>query len=542
VLAQLRRARRRRRMADFDAFEALYRVYITALLVGVGMWLLSGVVGDDRAGPTTTALAARNGPQLVGCAVALAVAVGLRAGGRGGPLVIEAADVRHVLLAPVDRATALRGPAWRLLRFGAAAGAGVGAAAGLLAFRRLPGPAVTWVVCGALVGLLTVSAALGGAMLAAARHVDRLVADALGLVLVGWSVLDLATKRATSPASLLGQVALWPVRWRSEALGGVAVAVVVVVLGLVTVGGTSIEASERRARLAGQIRFAATVRDLRTIIVLRRQLGQELPRARPWIGAGRRHPAPRGGPGRVRVRWPVWRRGWHGILRFPGGRLVRMGVLGAAAGVAAVGAWRGTTPLLLVAGLALYIAALNAVEALAQEVDHRTLLDRYPRAAGEVLVRHLAASSVLMVAVGAVGVVAAMATERGRAEAIVVAVIVWLPASLAGMAGAAVATVQGAPPLFSASDSLLPPEVAGLRAVVRMVWPPLIATLGFLPVLAGRHATSAAAAEAQVGSAAVAPAVLVALVITWVRYHDEIHLSFKQILEPVRQGAPPRRA
>jgi hypothetical protein len=219
-----------------------------------------------------------------------------------------------------------------------------------------------------------------------------------------------------------------------------------------------------------------------------------------------------------------------------------MGVLGAAAGVAALGAWRGTTPLLLVAGLALYVAALNAVEALAQEVDHRTLLDRYPRAAGEVLVRHLTASSVLMVAVGAVGVVAAVVTERGHAEAVAVALVVWLPASLAGTAAAAVATVQGAPPLFSASDSLLPPEVAGLRAVVRLVWPPLIATLGFLPVLAGRHAASAAAAEAHVDSAEVAPVLLVAVVFTWVRYHDEIHLSFKQILEPMRQGATPPRA
>ena len=48
---------------------------------------------------------------------AFAVALGLRSGSRGGPLALERADVRHVLLAPVDRTTALRAPAIRQLRF-----------------------------------------------------------------------------------------------------------------------------------------------------------------------------------------------------------------------------------------------------------------------------------------------------------------------------------------------------------------------------------------------------------------------------------------
>ena len=197
-----------------------------------------------------------------------------------------------------------------------------------------------------------------------------------------------------------------------------------------TVGGTSIEASERRARLAGQIRFAATVRDLRTVIVLRRQLAQELPRQRPWIRATRRPFSPAGSKGR-RGRWPVWRRGWQGILRFPSGRLARMVLLAAAAGVAAVGAWRGSTPLVLVAGVALYVVGLDAVEPLAQEIDHPGLLESYPRPAGAVLVRHLACSAAVMAAVGVVGVAAAVAVEGGNPTALAVAAVVWLPASLA---------------------------------------------------------------------------------------------------------------
>ena len=83
VLAELRKAQRRQRTADFDVFEALYRVYITGLVAGVSLWLVSGVVGDSRVGPTTAARVAADGPQLVGCAVALALAVGLRGWGPG---------------------------------------------------------------------------------------------------------------------------------------------------------------------------------------------------------------------------------------------------------------------------------------------------------------------------------------------------------------------------------------------------------------------------------------------------------------------------
>ena len=49
------------------------------------------------------------------------------------------------------------------------------------------------------------------------------------------------------------------------------------------VAGSSLEAAERRTELVGQLRFAVTLQDLRTVLVLRRQLAQERPRSRPWI-------------------------------------------------------------------------------------------------------------------------------------------------------------------------------------------------------------------------------------------------------------------
>ena len=58
-----------------------------------------------------------------------------------------------------------------------------------------------------------------------------------------------------------------------------SLALAIPVVGLLGIGGTSIEAAERRSGLVGALRFAATIQDLRTVIVLHRQLAQE--RSRP---------------------------------------------------------------------------------------------------------------------------------------------------------------------------------------------------------------------------------------------------------------------
>src|SRR3954469_25211431 len=95
ALVDLRRARRRRRTSDIDVFEALYRSYLTAVLVGVAILQLSGITGDKPVDADNLGKVKQNGPAAVGLAGAFVVAVGLRSGGQGGPLVIEAADVRH---------------------------------------------------------------------------------------------------------------------------------------------------------------------------------------------------------------------------------------------------------------------------------------------------------------------------------------------------------------------------------------------------------------------------------------------------------------
>lgn len=570
VLAELRAARRRQRLHDFDVVEAIYRAYLTVVLGSVAVWLLSGVVGDTHLRGARLHHVVERGPAVAGVAFALALAIGLRSGGRGGPLAIEAADVSHVLMAPVDRELALRGPAWRQLRFGVVAGIGTGAVAGLLAFRRLAGPAPTWVACGALVGAVTVAGGLGAAMVVSGRRLPRWVATGLGAAILAWSALDVGADIRTSPATLVGEVALWPLQFRPLGLVGVAVAGLLAVAGLACVGGTSIEAAERRATLVGQLRFAATLRDLRTVMVLRRQLAQELPRSRPWLrlspalllagsgladGSVRVEPVPGSVPveplpasvpvepvpgsapsePRRQKRWPVWRRGWHGLLRFPATRLLRMAALGAAAGAATLGAERGTTPLFALGGVALYAAALDAAEPLSQDLDHPDRLAGLPVVAGNHCLRQLAASLVAMVAVAAVGLAAAAAISLGDPQTVAVGAIMVVPAAAAALAGATVSVIQGAPNLVASYTFALPPEAVGFVAAVRVGLPPILAIVGVLPALAARHPGPKGALPGVEGGV-IGVLALCGVVAAWVRWRDPIHAYIKEAMEELRGG------
>jgi hypothetical protein len=75
-----------------------------------------------------------------------------------------------------------------------------------------------------------------------------------------------------------------------------------------------------------------------------------------------------------------------------------------------------------------------------------------------------------------------------------------LPAVTCAVAGAAVSVVR-APALAAVGNNLMP-ELTGLRALVRELLPPVLATAGLLPVLAARavatHHYSPTAAAANV--------------------------------------------
>ncbi len=483
ALHDLRAARRRRYAENVDVLEVLYRLYLGVLFGGWGLALISGALADVRVDHHTVEEIHRRGPAALGLLVAIAAAAGLRSGGRGGPLVLEAPDVQHVLLSPVDRGAALRGLAVRRLRTAAFVGVVAGLIAGNFAFRRLPGRPAEWLLCGAVFGATVAVWGLAGAMIASGRRMHRAVVLLVALLIVGWSVADLLAGRATSPATMLGELALWPLRRASDSLAlpaaGLAACAVFALFGLAGLAGTSLEAARRRAGLAAQLRFAVTTQDLRAIILLRRQLASEIPRRRPWLRL-----ASSDGPSRA-----VWQRDWQSFLRWPLVRVARVCVLGVIAGVSLVGAWRGTTPLVLVASCALMVAAFDAVEPIGQEVDHPMRLGLLPIAPREVIRRHLVAPVVLMAGVSLIAVATVVAA--GASAALVEVVIVMaLPAGLLSLCCAAL-SVTNDPYKY-----VLTPEIGYLQTGIPVVLV-IIGVSG--PVLLAR-------AAARHGAAAVGPA------------------------------------
>lgn len=556
ALRALQRTRRRNRLATVDRFEAVYNVYLAALLGSLTVVGLSNVAGDAALDPGELQAVLDHGPAAMGLVVALAAAVGIRSGGRGGPVALPPADVRHVLLAPVDRTAALRPPALRQLRYGLFAGTAAGAVVGVNASHRLPRPALAWVATGALVGACVAATALGAALVVSGRRLGRTLSGLLALVVLAWSGIDLWRGTTTSPLTLLGGLSLAPLRFDPFDLVGL-LPLLLVPAGLLGVGGTSLEAAEDRGRLVGQLRFAATLGDVRTVLVLRRQLAQERPRSRPWVRIGRHHPAPAtspatptGGatgaagstraPGLKPPAQLALRRSLQNLSRWPAGRLLRLVVLAGAAGLLCAGAWAGTKVLIVPAGLCAYLAALDAIEPLAQQLDHPDREEAVPRAAGALRALLLVVPMVVLSLLGLVGILAAVAAGAPVETAFAVGIPAAVATGVLACCGAAVSTIKG--PDVPTDAALLTPEVAGTRAIFRIGFPPLCAICGLVPVLIGQAAAKRGVPPGGPAVQILVPllGVLGGLTLAWVRFGAELKVYMAEAQAAGRERRAPK--
>jgi hypothetical protein len=481
ALQDLRRTRRRKHRQELDWIDALYRVYLIAIFGAVALALISGAVADAKVSAENVRDLSRHGPAALGLLAVLALAAGLRSGLRGGPLAIEAAEVQHVLLAPVDRGAALRGLAARRLRTAVFVGVIVGAIVGNFAFRRLPGSPAAWIACGAAFGALVPLVALGGAMVASGRRLRHATVAIVSAVLLAWSLADLLLGVVSSPASMLGELGLLPIDpsvvHALEAAVAIVISLAVPALGVRSLAGTPLEDARRRAELAAQLRFAVTLQDLRVVVLLRRQLASETPRRRPWARA----------PGKSHV---VWRRDWQSFMRWPAVRVGRVLLLAAVAGAALCGAWN-TTPLVVVAGLSAFVCGLEAVEPFAQEVDHPTRRDLLPLPAARLSRRHVGAPLALLIAAGLLAVATAFVLEPST-RTLEIGLVMLAPSALVAVAAAALSTSND-PYAFVANPGL---------GYAQTAVPLFVAILGMGgPLLAARaaaqHGFSAVSAAAS---------------------------------------------
>jgi hypothetical protein len=517
ALHDLRRARRIRRLGELEWFEIAYRVYLTALGGGVAVLWLTDLVDDAPATDAEVTDVLGRGPGILGLAAAFALATGLRSGSNGGPISVEAGDVRHLLLAPVPRRRVLARPVAQRLRALGSAGAAVGAVGGLLAARRLPGSPAAWMASASAAGFVAVALFVAAAVLAHAFRLPRPIATLGAGVVLAWQAAAAAGAIA-GPFDGLGGLALWGMRQRLVELVPVIAVAAGVAAAIAVAGRLRVEPLVRRAELVSQLHFAVAVQDLRTVVLLRRQLRGEHARQRPWFAVRRSGCSLAGA---------VRQRGFMGIARSPLARVGRMAALSVAAGLGALAVLSGTTPAVAAVGAALFLLGLDAFEPLAQEVDHPERTDGLPRDRGWILARHLVAPALALAPFAAL---AAAVVAVGRPSVAGGAFALAVPMTVAGAAGAVVSIVRGAPDPVGAFNTAIPPEFGGFKESLRVLLPVAISTLAALPLLVLRdHTTANVALRAAVGLV-----LAVGLVAWWVRRRDQYRDRVRAFLEAGR--------
>ncbi len=537
ALRDLRRRRQLHRLGNLDWFEAAYRVYLFGIFGGGAVLWISNSIKDEPVSEAVAADVLSHGPAVLGLLVAFAFMAGVRGGAQGGPVALEAADVVYVMLAPIDRRRALWKPAVQRLRSAVFTGAMAGGVIGQLAGRRLPGSTIAWFGSGALYGANLAAVWVGAALLAHTLRVPRWLATSLGLVGVAWQAAAV-TWGVVGPFDLDGSLALWGWRVRGIDVLALAGALAMVVVGMALLRRLSLDALARRSALVAQLRFAVTMQDLRTVILLRRQLNQEHARRRPYVRLGVAG-ASKGFTG------TVWRRGWHGLLRFPVPRLIRMTAIAAGMGVLQAMVVRGTTPAFLGTAVLGFVLGLEIMEPLSQEVDQADRADALPVERGELMSRHLFAPAVALLPFALVAAVAAWLALGAHGDAVAPALVLAFPTLLGGATGGVVSIIKDMPDPASAptQQNFMPPEMVGFTTAIRIVWPIVVSTLTTCTVLLPRAAFErgdsvvAAAVRGALGSLLV-----VLLVFQWVRLRDRLRRKIRAFMDEGRAYTSQQRS
>jgi len=266
---------------------------------------------------------------------------------------------------------------------------------------------------------------------------------------------------------------------------------------------------DRRAGLVGELRFAAALRDVRGVTRTWRALAQETPRTRPWLRLS----------GSASLPFPVWRRYWRSLARWPGGRLVRVAVL--ALGVAgALGlVWLGASYFLVVAALLAYLVGLEVLEPWWEAVERPDFTDSLPMGRTNLLLRYLLAALVAVLVAGllTLAAVSAMRPDPGLVAAAGVLLGCGAVSTLCGAVLRSRTDVAwGELPQVDALGS------TGYLIVMHLVAAPSVVLANLVPVLIVRNAVRAdddpLAAALSSAPTAAAVAIFLLLVLRMLRF------------------------
>ena len=355
-----------------------------------------------------------------------------------------------------------------------------------------------------------------------ALAIPRWVATTLALVVLAAQVAAVAWGWP-GPGDGLGSLAMWGMRTHPRDLISAAAVVLLAGAALLIADRLRLEPLTRRADLVSQLRFAVTVQDLRTVVLLRRQLRGERPRSTPWIRLGR-------ATGPVRPTMAVVQRGLRGLARYPASRLARMAATAVLAGLA-VGrraarhhagdarCWCGLVP------------SRPRRDRAAVAGDRPSRRRRRSAAQrGWLLLRHLAAPIVALTPFALIG---AVTVGVAQPSALAAALALALPVTLAGACGSVVSVVRDAADPLQAPSATVPPEFAGASSFIRLAVPIVISTIPALTALAMRERPAADTAVRM----AVLDVLVIAATATWVRKGDEWRAKMRSFAEAGRRAS-----
>lgn len=514
ALRDLSKARRRHFVEKMDLVNAIYKAYMVGAALLVGGSLLVGLVQSAPLGSVVQRQVVNVGPSFLGLSIGLAMLFGLRSGSRGGPLALQGADVRMILLSGVPRSHFLRSKAVSQVRSTIPPALLIGGLIGGITHRALGVSTVRLVAEGALVAVVGVLSFFGGGYIASGLRINKWIASLLGSIVVIWSCLDVYYGTSFFPGTWLGKLFLSQSYIFLAALTVLSV-VILFALGLYFISGLSLEMLEHRARLVGTLRFAATMRDIRTVILLRRQLSGEKSRGgRSWLSSFSL------GHG---LTAQVCKRSVESLIRWPIERLLRFLVLAVLAGLSARIMWSGSfVPLAIVVG-ALYIAATDLLEPLSQLADRPDAISGIGVSMSKVESRLLVVPAIGMVIFVVIGTLATV-PFAGFALSVHVGLISVIPIAAASTTGAAVGVLRKQ---RSASTSALMPEVVAMTSVIIELLPFVIVASGLIAMVDAYdlHVLNTSLIDATAISAASFSLIFPLAAWTWIRRRNELSLS-----------------
>src|SRR4029079_489951 len=149
--------------------------------------------------------------------------------------------------------------------------------------RRLPGSSEAWAASGGIAFAAMGALFVAVAVIVHVLHLPRWLATGLALLVLVAQGFAIAG-RLPGPGDSIGSFALWGMRVHPIDIVGIAVVVALGGIAVALAGNLRVETLPRRGDLVSQLHFAVTMQDLRTVVLLRRQLRGEQPRTRPWFG------------------------------------------------------------------------------------------------------------------------------------------------------------------------------------------------------------------------------------------------------------------